>query len=147
MANTRTTTGKPRTAARAASRPATTRPVAAPEEDFEDDLDVSSAEAQEAEAVNKYVTATLCGADGAEGEVRIIPPGAWRQSWQRLLGNGQVDAFAGIVLHPEDYDLYLELDPTNEQFGEMVGSAAERAGESLGKSSGPDPSSRRTRRR
>lgn len=132
---------KPRTtAARPAGRPAE------PEEDF-DEPDVSEAEAQEAEAVNKYVTARLTGVDDTEDDVRIIPPGAWRQSWQRLLNSGQVDAFAKIVLHPEDYEVYLDLDPTNEQFGEMVSEAAERAGESLGKSSGPAPSSRRTRRR
>jgi hypothetical protein len=130
-------------AARATSRPATTRRKA----EVDEELEVPAAEAQEAEAVSNYVTAVLCGVDDGEEEVRIIPPGAWRQSWQRLLNSGQVDAFAKLVLHPEDYDLYLDLDPTNEQFGDMVGEAAERAGESLGKSSGPAPSSRRTRRR
>ena len=144
MANTRTTTGstsrKPRTAARAASRPATTRRAAEPEE--VDEEQVSPAEAQETEAVNKYVTALLCDED-----VRIIPPGAWRQSWQRLAAQGQIDAFAQIVLHPDDYDLYLDIDPTNEEWGEFVTDAAERAGESLGNSRGPAPSSRRTRRR
>jgi len=144
VANTRTTTGstsrKPRTAARAASRPATTRRAAEPEE--VDEEQVSPAEAQETEAVNKYVTALLCDED-----VRIIPPGAWRQSWQRLAAQGQIDAFAQIVLHPDDYDLYLDIDPTNEEWGEFVTDAAERAGESLGNSRGPAPSSRRTRRR
>ncbi|MER5903039.1 hypothetical protein ABT150_23520 [Streptomyces mirabilis] len=132
---------KPRTTvARPAARPAE------PDEDF-DEADISEAEAQEAEAVNKYVTARLTGVDDTEEDLRIIPPGAWRQSWQRLLNSGQVDAFAKIVLHSEDYEVYLDLDPTNEQFGDMVSEAAERAGESLGKSSGPAPSSRRTRRR
>jgi len=60
---------------------------------------------------------------------------------------GQIDAFAQIVLHPDDYDLYLDIDPTNEEWGEFVTDAAERAGESLGNSRGPAPSSRRTRRR
>lgn len=140
----KTTSRKPRTAARAASQPATTR--RAPEPDV-DDVEVSAADAQEIEAEGHYVTAVLVGADDAEEEVRIIPPGAWRQSWQRLLNGGQVDAFAKIVLHSEDYDVYVDLDPTNEQFGEMVGEAAERAGESQGNSRGPAPSSRRTRRR
>ena len=143
MANTRTTTStsrKPRTAARAASRPATTRRAAESEEVAEEQ--VSPAEAQETEAVNMYVTALLCDED-----VRIIPPGAWRQSWQRLAAQGQIDAFAQIVLHPDDYDLYLDIDPTNEEWGEFVTDAAERAGEGLGNSRGPAPSSRRTRRR
>lgn len=143
MANTRTSTSrKPRTAARAASRPATSRPTVEPDEDFGDTPEVSEAEAQEIEAVNMHVTGLLC-----DEEVRIIPPGAWRQSWQRLLNTGQIDAFAKIVLHPDDYDLYEELDPTNDEFGELINDAAQRAGESLGKSSGPAPSSRRTRRR
>lgn len=144
MANTRTssTSRKPRTAARAASRPATSRPAVEPDEDFVDEPDVSEAEAQEIEAVNMHVTGMLC-----DEEVRIIPPGAWRQSWQRLLNQGQIDAFAKIVLHPDDYELYVELDPTNDEFGELINDAATRAGESLGKSSGPAPSSRRTRRR
>lgn len=132
---------KPRTPARTTSRPAAARRVEEPEDDFLEP-DVSEVEAQEIEAVNKHVTGELCGE-----EVRIIPPGAWRQSWQRLLNQGQIDAFAKIVLHPDDYDVYLDVDPTNDEFGELVNTAAERAGESLGKSSGPAPSSRRTRRR
>ena len=143
MANTRSSTassGKPRTAARAASRPAATRAVE-PEEDF-DEPDVTEAEAQEIEAVNKHVTGLLCGE-----EVRIIPPGAWRQSWQNLLNSGQVGAFMEIVLHPDDYDVFVDLDPTNDEVGELINDAAQRAGESLGNSSGPAPSSRRTRRR
>ena len=139
MANTRTTASsrKPR----ATSRPAATRAPVEPEEEF-DEPEVAEAEAQEAEAVSKHVTGLLC-----DEEIRIIPPGAWRQSWQRLLNSGQVDAFAKIVLHPDDYDLYLDIDPTNEEFGDLVNDAAMRAGESLGKSGGPAPSSRRTRRR
>lgn len=131
---------KPRTTERAASRPAAARRDVEPEE--YDEPDVTEAEAQESEAVNRYVTGELCGE-----EVRIIPPGAWRQSWRRLLMVGQIDDFADIVLHPDDYALYEELDPTNDEFGDLVNTAAERAGESLGKSSGPAPSSRRTRRR
>lgn len=132
MASTRTTSSRK-------PRPAATR--AAADSDF-DEPDVSESEAQEIEAVNKHVTGQLCGED-----VRIIPPGAWRQSWQRLLNNGQIDAFAQIVLHPDDYELFVELDPTNDEFGELITDAAERSGESLGKSSGPAASSRRTRRR
>ncbi|HUR05394.1 MAG TPA: hypothetical protein VM347_22830 [Nonomuraea sp.] len=144
MASTprKTATGsrKPRSAARAASRPAASR-AAEPVEDF-DEPDVTEADAQEAEANDRYVVGDLCGE-----EVRIIPPGAWKQSWRRLLMSGQIDDFADIVLHPDDYELYEELDPTNDEFGDLVNTASERAGESLGKSRGPAPSSRRTRRR
>ncbi|WP_206325912.1 MULTISPECIES: hypothetical protein [unclassified Streptomyces] len=136
---TRTTTSRRTTARR------TDTTDRRPADDHLDETEtdtVSADEAQEAEATGRHVTATLCGED-----VRVIPPAAWRQSWQRLLNQGQIDAFAAIVLHEDDYELYLELDPTNEEFGDMIGEAAERAGESLGKSRGPATSSRRTRRR
>jgi hypothetical protein len=125
-------------AARAAARSTTTRRAVEPDEEPE----VTAAEAQETEAVSKYVTAMLC-----DEEIRIIPPGAWRQSWQRLATQGQIDAFAQIILHPDDYEVYVDIDPTNEEWGEFVQDAAERAGEPLGNSRGPAASSRRTRRR
>lgn len=138
MANTRTTTSrKPRTAARAASRPPTGR------QDTEaDEPETSAAEAQEAEAEGQYVTALLCSE-----ELQIIPPGQWRQSWQRLLNQGQVDAFAEKVVHPDDLEAFFEIDPTNNELGEFIADAAQQAGESLGKSPGPSTSPRRTRRR
>lgn len=144
MASTRntTTSRKPRTAARAASRPATTRPANAPDEEFDEQGEASPADAQEIEAEGRYVTAELCGE-----ELRIVPPATWRLSWQRLLNSGQVDAFAEFVLHPDDVDLFMEIDPTVEEFGAFVNDAAQQAGESLGNSRGPAPSSRRTRRR
>lgn len=141
MANTRTTTSstsrKPRTA-RAAVRP-TTRQAAEAEPD---EQEVGAAEAQEIEAEGHYITAELCGE-----EVQVIPASAWRTSWQRLLNAGQIDAFAEKVFPPEDYELYLELDPTIVEFMEFTQDVGQRVGEGLGKSGGPAPSSRRTRRR
>ncbi|MFF8589935.1 hypothetical protein ACF061_00605 [Streptomyces sp. NPDC015220] len=139
MANTRTTTSrKPRTAARAASRPST-RPAVEPEVD---EPEVSAVEAQEIEGEGHYITADLCGE-----EVQVVPPTAWRASWQRLLNQGQIDAFAEKVLHPDDFALYLELDPTMAEWFQFTEGAAQRAGESLGNSRGPAKSSRSTRRR
>lgn len=140
MANTRTTSSsrKPRTAARAASRPST-RPVVEAEGE---PVEVPAVQAQEAEAEGLYVTALLCGE-----ELQVIPPGSWRQSQQRLLNQGQIDAFAELVIHPDDIERYYDLDPTNEEFGEFVADAAQQAGESLGKSPGSGRSSRRTPRR
>jgi hypothetical protein len=131
---------KPRTAARSASRPPVSRAVDS-DDDF-DEQDVSEADAQEIEAEGHYVTAAL-----ADEDLRIIPPTAWRQSWHRLLNAGQFDEFAELVLHPDDLDRYFEIDPTNGEFNDFVTDAANRSGESLGKSRGPAPSSRRTRRR
>jgi len=142
VANTRssTTSGsrKPRSGARAASRPST-RKQAAPEVD---EAEVTAAEAQELEAEGHYVTAELCGE-----EVQIVPPAVWRSSWQRMLNQGNFDGFAEKVLHPDDYQFYLEADPTIAEFVEFTQEAAERAGESLGNSNGPARSSRRTQRR
>lgn len=126
----------PRTTARKSAPRAQSRArVEEPEE-------VTEAEAQEAEAEGHYMTATLC-----DEEVQIIPPSAWRSSWQRMLNQGDLDGFAQKIFHPDDYELYLELDPTIVEFLEFTQDAATRSGESLGKSNGPAPSSRRTRRR
>ncbi|MYU30711.1 hypothetical protein GTW30_22125 [Streptomyces sp. SID7810] len=94
------------------------------------------------EAEGHYVTAELCGE-----EVQVVPATVWRSSWQRMLQQGNLDGFAEKVLHPDDFELYLELDPTIADFLDFAQAAAAAAGESLGNSSGPAPSSRRTRRR
>lgn len=147
-ANARTATARTKPAARkgaAVARPprktaAAVVPDVEPDEDYDDEDD--AAEAQEDEAEGRYVTAKLCGE-----QVQILPPGVWRQSWNRLLHAGLMDAFAELVLHPDDLELYFELDPTNEEFGTFVGEASEQAPESQGKSRGPNRSSSRTRRR
>lgn len=127
--------------ARTAARKSTARAQSRPRVQ-ETEPEVTEAEAQEIEADGHYVTALL-----GDAEVRIVPPGAWRQSWQRSLNQGQIDAWAEKVFHPDDYELYLDLDPTNEEIWDMVGDAAQQSGESLGKSRGPAPSPRSTRRR
>ena len=48
--------------------------------------EVTPADAQEIEATGHYVTAPLCGKD-----MEIVPPGAWRQSWQRKLKAGDME--------------------------------------------------------
>jgi hypothetical protein len=103
---------------------------------------VTPAEAQETEAAGHYVTAELCGKT-----LEIVPSGAWRQSAMRMLREGDLDSFMDQVLSPDSYDLYLDLDPTNDQVGEFVNAAGEASGESVGKSSGPSRSPRRTRKR
>lgn len=103
---------------------------------------MSAAEAQEVEAEGHYITAILCGE-----EVQVVPPTAWRASWQRLLRQGMIDEFAEKVFHPDDYELYVELDPTMQEWAEFTQDAGERSGESPGNSRGPATSPRRTRRR
>lgn len=137
--NTTTTSRKPRSASRAATRP-TRREEPAVEPEVEE-TEVSAADAQEIEA-DGYVTAELCGE-----EVQVIPPTMWRASWQRALNQGQIDVFAEKILHPDDYDYYLEADPTMEEWLTFVEDASTQAGESLGKSRGRSRSGGRTRRR
>ncbi|MEU3613531.1 hypothetical protein ABZ725_14605 [Streptomyces sp. NPDC006872] len=119
-----------KTAARAQSRPRVPEP------------DVTEAEAQEIEAEGHYVTVELCGED-----LRIIPPAAWRLSYQRLLNAGQVDAFIERVLHPDDVDLFVELDCTGAEFQQFIVDAGEQGGESLGKSPARSRSGKTMRRR
>ncbi|MFB7647126.1 hypothetical protein ACFC0S_16740 [Streptomyces sp. NPDC056084] len=139
-ANSRTSNARKSTPP--ARRAAVTAPVEPDLDDYEDDAEGSPADAQQAEAAGHYVTALLAGE-----EIRVIPPGAWRQSWQAMLSQANFAAFAEHVIHPDDLDLYDDIDPTNDEFEAFVVSAANRAGESLGKSRGPGRSSRRTRRR
>lgn len=108
----------------------------------DDAVEVTAAGAQEIEAEGHYVTADLCGE-----EVRIVPPSAWRISWQRMLTQGLIDGFAEKVLHPDDFDFFIELDPTAQEFQDFVTDAGEQSGEPLGKSGARSRSGRPTRRR
>lgn len=104
--------------------------------------ETTPAEAQEIEAAGHYVTAELCGK-----ELEIIPSGAWRQSTMRMLRVGDIDGFMERNLSPDSYEVYLDLDPTNDEVGDFVSAAGERSGEPVGKSSGPTASPKRTRKR
>ncbi|MFD5137449.1 hypothetical protein ACFWMX_14605 [Streptomyces sp. NPDC058378] len=104
--------------------------------------DVTPAEAQEIEAAGHYVKASL-----VDEVLEIVPAGAWRQSSMRKLKANDMDAFMEDVLSPESYELYLDLDPTNDELGEFINAAGDGSGESVGKSSGPRGSSRATRKR
>ena len=156
MSNTRNVrstrnTAQARAAAAAASRrdardqrPADRLPEPEPLDDAEDndteDRDESPS-AQEVETQG-YVGASLDG-----HLIRIVPPSMWRQSWQRMLRQGLNDEFAELAIHPDDLDQFFEIDPTNDEISQFINDAGELAGEGLGKSRGPNRSSRRTRNR
>lgn len=112
------------------------------------ELDSAAAEAQEAEAADDpYVTVPLAGYDGVSKEVRTLPAGKWRASALRCLNQGDFDGFMQRVLHEDDYELYEDLDPDTDAIGNFAEASARAGGESLGKSSGPQRSSRSTRKR
>ncbi|SDL27672.1 hypothetical protein [Streptomyces indicus] len=109
---------------------------------------IEAASAQEAEAAEQeYVTVPLAGHDGVTKDVRCVPSGRWRASALRALNTGDIDGFMETVLHPDDFELFQELDPDMDGFGKFVADAGRISGESVGKSSGPTRSSRSTRKR
>lgn len=108
----------------------------------------TAAEAQETEAAAEpWVTVPLAGYDGVAKDVRSLPPTRWRASAIRALNHGDFDAFMDLVLHEDDYDTYLELDPDAEAIGHFAEAAGRAVGEALGKSGGRRRSSKSTRKR
>ncbi|MEU1778099.1 MULTISPECIES: hypothetical protein [Streptomyces] len=107
----------------------------------------AAAQELEAEIADGYVTVDLAGFDGVTKKVRARPANRWRASATRALNRGDIDAFMSLVLHEDDYETYETLDPDIERIGAFATAVAEAGGEALGKSSGPRPSSRNTRRR
>ncbi|KDQ65759.1 hypothetical protein [Streptomyces sp. NTK 937] len=104
--------------------------------------DITPADAQENEANEEYGTATLCGA-----ELRIKPGNKWRPSYLRALRNGDYDAWAAGVLHEDDVQSFIDLDPTFDEINDFTSAAMESTGEAPGKSSGRAKSSKSTRKR
>lgn len=138
MATKRNTDSRtPRSSARATTRRATPGLV-----DEVDEVDVSPADAQALEAEDDYITAELCGE-----EIQVVPPSRWRASWASLLSRGDLAGFVERAVHPDDVDLFWEIDPTNEEFGHFIGEVTRLAGEPQGNSRGRRASSRPTRRR
>lgn len=109
---------------------------------------LDAAKAQELEADgDQYVTVPLAGYDGVTKDVRALPAGRWRASALRALNKGDMDGFMELVLHDDDYDIYMDLDPDTEAIGRFAEAAARAGGDDLGKSGGPSRSGRSTRRR
>ncbi|MFD4394645.1 hypothetical protein [Kitasatospora sp. NPDC058478] len=111
-------------------------------QDHEPAPEAGAAEAQEIEATGHHVTVSLAGE-----ALRTVPATAWRASTQRKLRLGDFDGFMQDVLAPDDYEQYIDIDPTIEDLGQFVTDAHALSGESEGKSRGPRTSSRSTRRR
>lgn len=111
-------------AARATAR------LAEPDEDGVRSIEgLTPAEAQEAEADGKFVTLLV-----GDLKVRIRPQRDWRMSHLRALNQGDFDAWAEGVLHPDDLDEFLDQDITLAQFQEFAEEASRETGDDLGKS-------------
>jgi hypothetical protein len=111
---------------------------------------IEAARAQETEAELEdegFVTVPLAGYDGVVKDVRCVPAGRWRASTLRALNRGDIDAFMQTNLHPDDYEIFEDLDPDMDSFAKFTEDVSRASGETLGKSSGPSRSGRNTRRR
>lgn len=112
------------------------------DDDGVQDLELSEAAKQEIEAIGEYVTVPVAG-----GETRVKPQRDWRMSDLRMLNQGDLDAWAESVIHPDDLETFMDHDLTLAEFQDFAADAARLAGDGLGKSSRPSKSSRTTRRR
>lgn len=74
---------------------------------------------------------------------RILPGEEWRQSTNDALNEGRVNDWAADVMPTGDYEVWLDLDPTNREFGEFMERMGRKVGASLGESG---PSNRALRR-
>lgn len=104
--------------------------------------DITPADAQETEATEEYGTAPLAGVD-----LRIKPANHWRPSYLRALRAGDYDTWAAGVLHEDDVQTFIDLDPTFDEINEFTSTAMESTGETPGKSGGRSTSRRSTRKR
>lgn len=138
------TTSRTRATAAPTRRPRTARAITPAPVEEPEVVEGTAADAQEADAEEgHYVTAALCGEP-----IRVIPPAAWRLSWNRQLRNEDLDGLFGHVIHPDDLDFVLdEIDPTNDEIIGFLQDAGAISGEPMGKSSGRRASSGASRRR
>ncbi|MEE2054650.1 hypothetical protein [Nocardiopsis tropica] len=91
-------------------------------------------ESQQAEAEaqgQEYVLVAM-----GEDTYRVIPQKQWRISFLRHLNEGDFEAWAECVMHPEDAETFIERDPTLDEFKDFSKAAARASGDGLGKSSG-----------
>ncbi|MFB8071129.1 hypothetical protein [Streptomyces californicus] len=104
--------------------------------------DTNIPDAQENEATGTYGTASVCGV-----ELRVKPANHWRPSYIRALREGDYDAWAAGVLHADDVQTFIDLDPTFDEINAFTTAAMETTGDTAGKSSGRAARSRSTRKR
>lgn len=98
------------------------------------DTNTEALESQQAEAEadsQEYVLVAM-----GEDTYRVIPQKQWRISFLRYLNEGDFEAWAECVMHPEDAETFIERDPTLDEFKDFSKAAAKASGDGLGKSSG-----------
>jgi hypothetical protein len=78
---------------------------------------------------------------------RIRPGQEWRQSTNDALNEGSINDWAEAVMPADDYEAWLDLDPTNAEFGAFMQAMGEEVGAGLGESGPSNRALRRMRRR
>src|ERR1043165_7381955 len=92
--------------------------------------DAANAQEQEATA-GEYIEVPLAGHDGVVKDLRVRPATKWRASALRAVNQGDIDGFMEMVLHEDDYDTFVDLDPDTEGFGKFTDDAARLSGGDL----------------
>ena len=78
---------------------------------------------------------------------RLKPGEEWRQSTNDALNEGRINDWAEAVMPKDDFKAWLDLDPTNAEFGAFMEAMGEEVGASLGESGASSRALRRMRRR
>lgn len=52
--------------------------------------------------------------------VRVSNPKTWRASTMAQVNRGDILGFAQKVMHPDDYQVFVDVDPTLEETGALV---------------------------
>lgn len=96
----------------------------------------------EREATGGYTRGTLAGRD-----ILVPPLTKWRSSAMRALNSGDFETWAEVVLDNEDYDIWVDVDPTVEEINDFFESISGGLGVDQGNSRASRRSSRPTPRR
>lgn len=85
--------------------------------------------------------------ESATVQVTVPRAGRWKSRAMSLLRQADYEGWAQTTLSPEDYQAWQDADPTNDEVNTFFTAWAAESGESQGKSSASQRSSRSTARR
>lgn len=108
-------------------------------DDLEDDRNASPAE--------REVTGELVQGELAGRPIYIPPVKKWRASALHALREGDFETWAEVTFSEDDYDLWVEIDPTMEEIEAFFKTVNPGLGTNSGNSRASRRSARRTRKR
>lgn len=101
----------------------------------------------EASAVEREATGELIQGDLAGRTVYVPPVRKWRASGLSALRDGDFNKWAESTLNDDDYDIWMDVDPTLDEIETFFASVNPGLGTSPGNSRRSRNSSRGTRKR